>query len=416
MRPGQGTTTVDDITSEAGAVRMRVSGSTGSHTVAIEGDVPAGADSPADVALAVALLPAMTAGGDLRLPASPSPRLRAALDDIQAILRALSMPYVDEPLSRVHLDAPVARTASADSRAAGDRVAAFFSGGVDSLATVMAHPEVTDLVYVHGFDIPLRNTRASAVVEDRLATAADAFGKRLLTIRTNIRDLLDPAITWEIAHGPALAAVALALEPICGRVLIASTATYDRPLMRGSHPLHDHLWSTETCRIEHDGTFLSRAEKVGRIASSQAALDALRVCWRDVDRYNCGRCEKCVRTMVALEAVGALDRCPTFAEPLDLRAVAALDMAGREYAAWHENLELARRRGASRELIGAIEALLATEPPTETELLEVRVSELADERDAARRELDALLSSRSWRLTSAFRRAGRAARALRRRA
>lgn len=44
-------------------------------------------------------------------------------------------------------------------------------------------------------------------------------------------------------------------------------------------------------------------------------MDNLRVCPANVkDRLNCGRCEKCVRTMTGLVAVDALDKCGAFVE------------------------------------------------------------------------------------------------------
>lgn len=65
------------------------------------------------------------------------------------------------------------------------------------------------------------------------------------------------------------------------------------------------------------------------------ALQHLRVCTDNPGQvYNCGRCPKCLRTMVNLRIVGALERCPTFARPLDLKKVAQLDphtTNGREF-------------------------------------------------------------------------------------
>lgn len=44
-------------------------------------------------------------------------------------------------------------------------------------------------------------------------------------------------------------------------------------------------------------------------------MNHMRVCLANVqDRLNCGRCEKCVRTMTGLVAVGALDRAGAFVE------------------------------------------------------------------------------------------------------
>lgn len=161
--------------------------------------------------------------------------------------------------------------------------------------------------------------------------------------------------------------------------------------------MHDHLWSTEQCRIEHHGSHLTRTQKIELVAEHQDALDVLRVCWRHVDRYNCGECEKCLRTMVALEIVGALNRCPTFAVPLDLDAVAGLRFTDPDLPIWwRENLELGRRREAPAALLSAIETCLSN----------AAVQQALDGDSLAREQLQGVIESRSWRLTAPFRRLG----------
>ena len=59
------------------------------------------------------------------------------------------------------------------------------------------------------------------------------------------------------------------------------------------------------------------------LSKSQLALDNLRVCWRNRPvKFNCGVCEKCIRTMVNLEISGVLDKCKTFNRKLTLSMVA----------------------------------------------------------------------------------------------
>ncbi|MGI8756518.1 MAG: hypothetical protein ACR2MB_11780, partial [Acidimicrobiales bacterium] len=56
----------------------------------------------------------------------------------------------------------------------------------------------------------------------------------------------------------------------------------------------------------------------------------LRVCWRNVDGLtNCGRCEKCVRTMVMFAGADQLQHCATFPDRAGLpRALDDLDALG----------------------------------------------------------------------------------------
>jgi hypothetical protein len=89
-----------------------------------------------------------------------------------------------------------------------------------------------------------------------------------------------------------------------GKVFIAASHTYAELFPWGSHPLTDSMWSSDATEIVHDGADASRSEKLRRIVQAPPLLEGLRVCWMDAG-YNCGRCEKCLRTMAALRALGA---------------------------------------------------------------------------------------------------------------
>jgi hypothetical protein len=73
--------------------------------------------------------------------------------------------------------------------------------------------------------------------------------------------------------------------------------------------------------IVHDGCELGRIDKTRMIAQSQIALDALRVCFGYRGMYNCGRCAKCLPTMIDLMLAGALHRCRTLPHDIDAKAM-----------------------------------------------------------------------------------------------
>jgi hypothetical protein len=83
----------------------------------------------------------------------------------------------------------------------------------------------------------------------------------------------------------------------------------------GSHPFTDPLWSSDSVEVIHDGAEFCKIERVMAIAQSDVVLDTLRVCFRHLERYNCGRCEKCVLVALALHQAGTLDRCRTLPRP-----------------------------------------------------------------------------------------------------
>lgn len=81
-------------------------------------------------------------------------------------------------------------------------------------------------------------------------------------------------------------------------------------------PLLDPNYSSSELRIFHGSLTMSRLQKTKLVAEWEVALRNLRVCIapRRVPpgQLNCGTCEKCVRTMLTLAAIGALDRASTF--------------------------------------------------------------------------------------------------------
>jgi hypothetical protein len=73
----------------------------------------------------------------------------------------------------------------------------------------------------------------------------------------------------------------------------------------GSNPVTDHLLSSKTFQIIHDGAAFSRLQKVQQIANWPEALRGLRVCWQGQQKdRNCGRCEKCIRTILNFRVLG----------------------------------------------------------------------------------------------------------------
>src|SRR5262249_14111684 len=162
--------------------------------------------------------------------------------------------------------------------------------------------------FIHGFDIPLENTLLRTRVSTAVREVASAFGKPLIEVETNLKELLIEHAPWEYAHGALLAGAALLLSPQFGRIYIAASDSYETAMVAwGSHPLLDPLWSTECTTIVHDGTEATRMNKVAAVAGSDVALRWLRVCWENPNgEYNCGRCAKCLRTMASLRILGAL--------------------------------------------------------------------------------------------------------------
>jgi hypothetical protein len=213
-----------------------------------------------------------------------------------------------------------------------------FSGGVDSFYSLIKHrDEVDNLVLVHGFDIPLADTATFALAEAQAREAASLFGKRLIVVRTNMHfEQTELPCNWEMYCGAALASVAYALAPNHRKIYIASSYSYAELEALGSHPLLDPLWSTEALQIVHDGGE-TRMDKLRVVIQYPEALARLRVCWENLGNYNCGLCEKCIRTMLALRSLG-VDRCTAFPDTLTPELVRQQELNHRSVKLWRSFL------------------------------------------------------------------------------
>lgn len=298
-----------------------------------------------DFLLPLLMLPAMAMRSRLELPEGASARLLASASGPQDIYHA----WDAENYHRIPIIAEPRATHA--NRASG--AACFFSGGVDSFYSALKHrDETTHLILIHGFDLPLTKHGLRHTASRAMSEAAAEMGKELVEVETNLRYFSDPLVSWEDYHGGALASVALLFQHLFGKVIIPSSHDYANMFPWGSHPLLDHLWSTESTELEHDGCEATRIDKVVEIGESKAAMKHLRVCFENRGgAYNCGKCEKCTRTMINLRAVGNLEICKTLPDTLNLETVANLSIVGDSTASFtEENLRAVRQWGQAPEL------------------------------------------------------------------
>ncbi len=314
-----------------------------------------------------ALLVAMAHGRRLVIEADVSAALLAAAPRIMQGYDGLRLASGGR-FQRIEIVA-----ASAHRKNRGPTAGAFFSGGVDSFYTLLRNVArypagdsrlISHLVAVHGFDVPLEDQRFFETVRSQAEVVAQTLGKTLVPVRTNIRDVLRRLDWGPYAVGPAIAGVGLSLGRLLHTVFIASGRAFGelRPVAIGMHPGLDPLWSTETVEFVHYGADTKRADKIPVIASSPLVLRFLRVCWENRDgASNCGRCSKCLNTMVLLDLHGVLNQTGQFPHTYDLRDIAALDLpVGRHRRIlWLDALARVKAAGGAPELIEAIETALA---------------------------------------------------------
>jgi hypothetical protein len=257
------------------------------------------------------------------------------------------------------------------------RAALFMSGGIDSLAALKLNRErypethpgyIKDCLLVHGFDIGGVVERGMKYhvferAKQAMAKIAADTGVTLIPVYTNIRHLCDDRDLWLTRFfGAVLAAVAHSFDARTHLAYIGSS--YDLPNLApcGSHPLLDPEYSSYDLMIRHRDLEVSRIDKIRAIADWEIGLNNLRVCLANVkDRLNCGKCEKCVRTMLGLEAVGVLEKITSFEEKAvtpELLDAFSITIRHREHF-YEELLEPLKTCGRP-DLVAKIEEKLAT--------------------------------------------------------
>lgn len=181
-----------------------------------------------------------------------------------------------------------------------------FSGGVDSVFSLWRYfrkhdghrsYRITRPVLVHGFDIPLSDDASFAAAQGHAESALSDIDLSPLVIRTNFRDVM--TVSWEDACAIAIASAMQFCKGECGQAIIGSSEPYHSLVIPwGSNPVTDHLLTSGTMEVVHDGAAFGRVDKVLTLSEWQAGRDHLRVCWEGNHHgENCGRCEKCQRTL-----------------------------------------------------------------------------------------------------------------------
>jgi len=256
------------------------------------------------------------------------------------------------------------------------RAALFMSGGIDSLAALKlnrdrypeTHPGyIKDCLLVHGFDIGGVIARGMKYhVFDRakqaMAQIAADTQVALIPVYTNIRHLCDDRDLWLTRFfGAVLAAVAHAFDRRISLAYIGSS--YDLPNLApcGSHPLLDPEYSSHDLKIRHRDLEVPRIDKIRSIADWDIGLNNMRVCLANVkDRLNCGKCEKCVRTMLGLEAAGVLSKMTSFdGDPVTPDLLDAFSITIRHREHFYEELIEPLQMCGRLDLVAKIEGKLA---------------------------------------------------------
>ncbi len=223
-------------------------------------------------------------------------------------------------LQVARVESNIPRTAS--NGATPIETACFFSGGVDAFNTLIAHKDERPLlITLRGSDVSLSDAQGWRRVHEHVVETAEEFDVGYASVSTGFRVFLREGVLdrkvaasgdgwWHgFQHGLGLLGHAAPLAWALGikTCYIASSFTEaDKGKVTcASDPSIDNHVRFCGARVIHDGYDSCRQDKVRRIAEYARACRTqvrLRVCWESRGGANCCRCEKCLRTMLALYA------------------------------------------------------------------------------------------------------------------
>ncbi len=207
---------------------------------------------------------------------------------------------------------------------AGARKGALFTGGIDSMATVLHHRQENPLlISIWGSEQRLHQKRAWRQVNEAQITAARELGLKRTIIASNYLEIIKQRELhtdfpgrllrpWyvEVAYGPLLLGLSAPLTWREGinTIYMASSYTAENKPPDGSRPALVENMSWSGTRAVYDGGDEDRQQKFERIirlTNRQFPGLKLIVCDQGKDEgINCSLCEKCSRTIAALALMG----------------------------------------------------------------------------------------------------------------
>jgi len=244
------------------------------------------------------------------------------------------------------------------------RAALFLSGGADSLFALARnresfpkeHPAAfRDAIFVVAFgtrggnEISERHENVRARQRNAVEAITRIAGLDLLVVRSNVEVLGEENDFFLMAsHGAHLVAAAHLFPRRVSSVSVAASHDVFVPKPWGSHPLLDTRYATSAIDVRHEGFDLRREERIAELAPWKEILPHLMVCTQGPlaeGQRNCGRCEKCLRTMIALLLADALAPPAPFPHGIDAAWLAPIRARPPQRMFWDQFPGPLRARG-----------------------------------------------------------------------
>lgn len=195
------------------------------------------------------------------------------------------------------------------------------SGGVDSLSTILYHGSKTkseNYIITHltlfnsGYyghrDNNTDNFKRYIAQSEKFS---NEFKYPLLCVDSNVSNVTK--YDFRASHAYLSSSVVLALQKFFNVYYYASSyAIYDFKAKFEATAYYEYFLldciSTENVKFISANSTMSRVEKTKLILENEDYLKHLYVCFGGNPPINCGKCEKCVRTLLAIDSMGYLDK------------------------------------------------------------------------------------------------------------
>ncbi|MBW8011458.1 MAG: hypothetical protein FVQ83_09490 [Chloroflexi bacterium] len=269
--------------------------------------------------LSAMLFPALHFQEDIEVRGVVSPKFYFQIPEILHLSRIENRVIDDQPFKIV-----VEKFQPSERYDNQDGVVIPFSGGVDSMFTLWSHLkergipeefEITHGLFLHGFDIRFSEKEIYEWLREKYTQMFKDLGLDLVLARTNILQFSKFYLKFIYHQTSTLMSVILPLGKLINRVCKPSYDGYFASKADTKAALFDPLYSNETMEVVHHGAWLDRGDKI-RVLSAWPKFHAYaRVCINNTKRrnkFNCSRCEKCLRTMIILRIVGFEKKMTSF--------------------------------------------------------------------------------------------------------
>ncbi|NEQ77073.1 MAG: hypothetical protein F6K23_31125 [Okeania sp. SIO2C9] len=252
------------------------------------------------------ILLAMSQGCDLIVHGQVSPSLLDNLDEFQDA-------WCCYPLQKYTKIMVQADTEKELEKPLGQpKAISAFSGGLDSCFTAFRHSKDVHRrkkynllagLMVHGLDIPISQEDVFTRALKKSIIITNSLGIELIEMATNFRQVIK--LDWEDVFNTTVASCLHFFSKGYTQGIIPASTYYTKMVLPSAFdPITDSFLSSKSLEIINDGSAFTRLQKTEKILNWQEITENLRVCWQGENKdQNCGKCEKCIRTILTFRAL-----------------------------------------------------------------------------------------------------------------